>query len=804
MGDKPIAHHFSDLLQLDRRLIFLDVAILLVAVLLIITPVKIVFFHLVFFGLTFGAFFWKFQAFAVRAFFWVTVTTVAVFLAILAGEIPIAEITEIPLLTIILILVFFIAQQRAKAQEALRETNEKLEYRVATRTAELTAVNAQLTREIKEHQQAEQALRESEERYRRLVELSFEAITIHSQGRLVSINSHGARLFGATTPEELIGKSVLEFVHPDYMEIVQARVQQISQEGRDAPLVEEKLIRLDGSNVYVEVAAVPITYYGRPAVQTVVRDITERKQAEVEREKLLTIEREQRVLAETLGEVFLALTAQTSYETVLDEILHQVKRIISYRAANIALIIENTLRIARHQGYEVSPTGKTISDMIQPLTTFPLDAEVVFAQQPLIVTDTRQTSGWVTLPETTWIRSSIAVPICLRDSVLGLLRLDSDVPASFSAHDADRLLPLANAAAIALENARLHDQARQKIAERIQAEKALRRIAAKNQAILDVIPDSFLQLNHQGQLLEYKAYEANIQEGFLDALEIGKSVNDMLPADLARLIMYFTAKALATHTTQMFEYQLSFPQDIRDFEIRLVVSGPDEVLAIMRDITERKIQEEALERERARIAQVLHDSLGQNLGYLHLKLDEFATKSTMSWGEDFQQQLSQMRDAADEAYELVRSMLAATRPANSTDLATALLALARSTGNRARFKVQLTSDGQTHPLSPIVQHQVLYLFQEALSNVEKHANARQVSLNLSWREKSLTITLLDDGLGFETSAPLSDDHFGLQIMQERAEEINGFLTIDSRPQLGTKLTLRLPLSHVIEDSPFRA
>ena len=80
---------------------------------------------------------------------------------------------------------------------------------------------------------------------------------------------------------------------------------------------------------------------------------------------------------------------------------------------------------------------------------------------PVVVPDTNQELRWIKVEETAWIRSYITTPICHQDQVLGLLRLDSDTPHRFSSADAQRLLPLANAAAIALENARLYEQARQ-------------------------------------------------------------------------------------------------------------------------------------------------------------------------------------------------------------------------------------------------------------------------------------------------------------------------------------------------------
>ncbi len=136
------------------------------------------------------------------------------------------------------------------------------------------------TRDITERKEAEEALKESEERYRSLVEHSPETIAVHSEGRFVYVNPAGAKLFGATGPEELLGKPVMGFVHPDYREFARERVRRIQEQGMFAELAEEKLIGLDGRIIDVEIAGLSVSYGGKPATQVIIRDITERKRAE--------------------------------------------------------------------------------------------------------------------------------------------------------------------------------------------------------------------------------------------------------------------------------------------------------------------------------------------------------------------------------------------------------------------------------------------------------------------------------------------------------------------------------------------
>jgi diguanylate cyclase (GGDEF)-like protein/PAS domain S-box-containing protein len=136
-----------------------------------------------------------------------------------------------------------------------------------------------IAQDITEQKRSAEALRQSEERYRTLVELSPDAIAIHSQGMVVFANSAGVKLLGATSSVEIIGRSTLDFVHPDSRPSVISRMRRLAR-GETVPFVEEKFVRLDGRVIHVEAGAVPFTFHDAPAVQVVIRDISDRKRAE--------------------------------------------------------------------------------------------------------------------------------------------------------------------------------------------------------------------------------------------------------------------------------------------------------------------------------------------------------------------------------------------------------------------------------------------------------------------------------------------------------------------------------------------
>ncbi len=127
---------------------------------------------------------------------------------------------------------------------------------------------------------AELALRESEARFRSLIELAPEAVFVQSDGRFLYLNAAMVGLVGASKPEDLLGKEYIERIAPDHHETVRRRIQAQRETGSPAPLMDMEYLRLDGTRVPVETTAVPIRYEGRDAHLVFVRDITERKRAE--------------------------------------------------------------------------------------------------------------------------------------------------------------------------------------------------------------------------------------------------------------------------------------------------------------------------------------------------------------------------------------------------------------------------------------------------------------------------------------------------------------------------------------------
>jgi len=165
----------------------------------------------------------------------------------------------------------------APSERTVEEEIENLLGTDEATRADMAVALEKLKKEISVREQAEKTLRESEEKYRRLVDLSFEGIAIHCEGKIVYINNTGAELIGGGSPQDFIGKPVLDFVHPDYRDSVIKRMQTLAANGIGASINEERFIGIDGRELTMEVTGVPVDYQGKPAIQAVFRDITDLK-----------------------------------------------------------------------------------------------------------------------------------------------------------------------------------------------------------------------------------------------------------------------------------------------------------------------------------------------------------------------------------------------------------------------------------------------------------------------------------------------------------------------------------------------
>jgi diguanylate cyclase (GGDEF)-like protein/PAS domain S-box-containing protein len=134
--------------------------------------------------------------------------------------------------------------------------------------------------DVTARKRVERELQLSEERYRHLVESASDGIIVHVGGFIAFANDAALRMVGATSDREIIGRNALDFVAPDFRQMVIERMKIVNTPGGRAPAVEEKFVRLDGSTLDVEVSATGTRFNDANATMVVIRDISERKNAE--------------------------------------------------------------------------------------------------------------------------------------------------------------------------------------------------------------------------------------------------------------------------------------------------------------------------------------------------------------------------------------------------------------------------------------------------------------------------------------------------------------------------------------------
>jgi PAS domain S-box-containing protein len=140
--------------------------------------------------------------------------------------------------------------------------------------------------DVTERKRAEESLRASEQRFRVLVESAPDGVFVQTGGNFSYLNRAAARLLGAAAPEELIGRPVLDRLHPDFRQAVSERMHRLNRKQTTAPRQEEVFLRLDGSPVHVEVTAVPIHFAGSDGALVFARDTTEIIQARLQQSHL--------------------------------------------------------------------------------------------------------------------------------------------------------------------------------------------------------------------------------------------------------------------------------------------------------------------------------------------------------------------------------------------------------------------------------------------------------------------------------------------------------------------------------------
>jgi PAS domain S-box-containing protein len=321
-----------------------------------------------------------------------------------------------------------------------------------------------MVRDISEQVQAEEQLRQKEEQYRNIFEATSDALFIQNleDAHIVEVNPAACKIFGYTY-EELIGLYPRHLIHSDTYASFNGYLHTIQTGGQ----FHTQAIGLhkDGTAFHLEVRGTPFMYKGKPHSLTVVRDITEQVQAYELLEK--RVEERTHELS-TLLEVSHDVASTIELKPLLVLVLDQLKRVVDYTGSSFSILEGEDLVQVENRG--PAPLDQVLQ-LHFPVKTMGIIWETLSRREPVIIPDVRDDSllaqafrTWMAKRLKTpfgYIRAWLAIPLSHKEQVLGMLTLSSREPNYYTPRHASLALAIANQAAVALENARLYEQAQE-------------------------------------------------------------------------------------------------------------------------------------------------------------------------------------------------------------------------------------------------------------------------------------------------------------------------------------------------------
>jgi PAS domain S-box-containing protein len=313
--------------------------------------------------------------------------------------------------------------------------------------------------DITERKRAERSLQESIAQFRLISEGALIGIYFVQDHQFKYINPAGASIFGYQIDEIRNLPHAEQLIHPDDRATVVESIERLAKEGLSEVRFTFRGLHKDGVEVYIEAVAGRMSYQGRPAIISNCIDITERKRAE-------DAERKQRALAEALADIAAALNRSLDMDTVLDCVLENVGQVADCDVAGLSVIEDDGLTrvIANTVKEGLGINAGVLEDLrlsVQQCRTLQAMLET---EQPLVIRDFREFEGRIENPEMQWIRALVGAPIVAGDETIGFLVLLSGNAGQFTETEAARLKIFADQAAVAMQNARLFGETRQRAA----------------------------------------------------------------------------------------------------------------------------------------------------------------------------------------------------------------------------------------------------------------------------------------------------------------------------------------------------
>ena len=408
--------------------------------------------------------------------------------------------------------------------------------------------------------------------------------------------------------------------------------------------------------------------------------------------------------------------------------------------------------------------------------------------------------------------SAMLVPMIARGKTLGVITLVSaESRRRYGRADLRLAEELARRAALAVDNARLYQEAQGEIAERRRAQEELRGSRDQLEAVLRGVADGVTAQNPSGKVIYANETAARLTGS--------SSVQDLVEAPLEELMTRF--ELLDEEGNPLPPERLpgrralvgeEGPEEVMRF--RILATGEERwaivkampifgeqgtvrmAVNVFRDITENKRAEEALgeirEAERRRLARDLHDGVLQDLSYTAAAIGMIMLQAEdAKLKEQLQGAVDAVRRGAQGLREVVNDLRVEDEGGQPfTEVVEDLVRRNRTMARNVEISLEV---GERVPATPLGQTgtQVSRAIQEALTNARRHASAKRISVRVEMEGDDLIAEVSDDGLGF---GPETTPGVGLGSMRERIAIIDGDLEIESEREKGTSVRFRVPLA----------
>ncbi|MBA7468905.1 hypothetical protein ES707_04161 [subsurface metagenome] len=507
-----------------------------------------------------------------------------------------------------------------------------------------------------------------------------------------------------------------------------------------------------------------------------------------------------------LSTISALLGASLQLEKTLQMAIHMVSELMEVEVTLIFSLDEenNKLKLVAYEGvsdeFARAVDGQEIGSGYY--------GEVAKTSQPMVVDNTSNDRKLIP-PEISKMRiqTQLVVPMIIRDQIRGVLCVAMRRPRQFAIEDIELLTGVGAQIATAIENARLYEK------ERLVAQQLA--VSERNyRQLFENANDAIWVHDLQGNITA--ANEAAAKLVGYDIKEMGKmNVREFLSDESLNIASQIRHKLLEQEAVEQPYEQSLIRKDGTKAILKLTTSlvtengKPIGFQHIARDVTEERRMQDSLryylshvtkvqEEERKRIARELHDDTSQALYALSRQVDNFARNNSRQ-APNTTAFLKELQEQLNKTLQGIRRFTQELRPSMLDDLG--LLATLRwqvsDLEKQSGVEVRLTVIGIERRFSAEMELTIFRIVQEALRNVEKHAQASKVEVKIEFCEGKTKISIGDNGKGFDSGRSLADlpreGKLGIAGMEERVRLLNGNMRIESKPDKGTKVMIEVPI-----------